>query len=70
VKKLKKIASAPLHVVNHVRRHPGTYVMSCIALMMLLAHMATIDRTSEFLLEKGLDPNDLFLTPEDLEVWQ
>lgn len=64
-KALKTIASTPFLVVNHVRRHPGTYFMGSIALVLLLGSLRTSSEINEFLTEKGIDPNEFWLAPED-----
>jgi hypothetical protein len=62
-KKLMQVASTPFYVVNHVRRHKGTYFMGTIALALLLANLRASNEMSEFLIEKGIDPLEYF-TPE------
>ena len=55
----------PFHVVNHVRRHKGTYFMGSIALVLLLASIRNSNEINTFLTEKGIDPNEFWLAPED-----
>jgi hypothetical protein len=68
--KLKKVASTPFLITNHVKRHKGTYFMGGIALALLTTHVRTLDAMNEFLIEKGIDPNEFFLTPEDFAALQ
>lgn len=62
---LKKVVSVPVSVVKHVKRHKGAYIFGTIALALFIGNMRNLDRMSEFLTEKGIDPNEFFLTPED-----
>ena len=61
-RKLKLVASTPFLIVNHVRRHKGTYFMGTIALALLLANIRNLGEINEFLIEKGIDPNEFFLS--------
>ena len=61
----KKIVLTPVKIVKHVGRHKGTYFMGSIAFALLLANLRNSNEFSEFLIEKGIDPNEFFLTPED-----
>lgn len=61
----KKIVSTPFLVVKHIGRHKGTYLMGSIALALLLANLRASTEFGDFLIEKGIDPNEYFLAPED-----
>ena len=65
MKRIKKVAKAPLSVLNHIHRHKGTYFMGSIALMLMAANIRNLGEMSEFLIEKGIDPNEFFLSAED-----
>ena len=63
--RFKKVASAPVLVVKHVGRHRGTYFMGSIALVLLVGSVRNSNGFNKFMIEKGIDPNEFWLAPED-----
>jgi hypothetical protein len=69
MKKLKKVAKLPLSIMKHIRRHPGTYIMTSIAVAVLILNARNLSGMNDFLIEKGINPDEFFLTPEDFEAF-
>jgi len=66
---MNSIKSKARSVKNHVYRHRAKYAVGGTSLVFLWLMTKRAEQWNDFLAEKGIDPSEFYLTPEDYEVF-